>query len=94
MFLRTSPCTRCELGRLADGTALADAGWTMLRLNSEQRRVLADQVFDVAHLAIGALVFGQIFGRGPFSAALAFTGLALWAALLCLVLWMTKEGPS
>ncbi len=56
--------------------------------------MLADQVFDVAHLAIGALVFGPIFGRGPFSAALAFTGLALWAALLCLVLWMTKEGPS
>ncbi len=51
-------------------------GWT-----PGQRRMLIDKLPDAAHLALGALCFGQFLSDRPFSASLAIGGLAAWAAL-------------
>jgi hypothetical protein len=63
-------------------------GTTMLRLSERRRELLADKLPDAANVALGALVFGQFLGEGPYSIAIPVVGMALWlvlmtAALLC-----------
>jgi hypothetical protein len=64
---------------------------TMLRLSTEQRRLVADKVFDGANVAAGALVFGQFLGSGAFSAAMAVAGATLWVAAAVCAIWVTRE---
>jgi len=54
---------------------------TMLRLNQEQRVLLAEKLCDAGNLAAGALVFGQ-FLADRFSVMLAAAGLAVWMILI------------
>lgn len=42
--------------------------------------MLADKILDVANVAAGALVFGQLLGD-KFSIALAVAGVAVWIVL-------------
>ena len=53
---------------------------TMLRLTRSQRMMLADKVLDVANVAAGALVVGQLLGD-QFSIALAIAGIGAWIVL-------------
>jgi hypothetical protein len=53
----------------------------MLRLNQEQRILLAEKLSDAGNLAAGALVFGQ-FLADRFSVMLAAAGLAVWMILI------------
>jgi hypothetical protein len=54
----------------------------MLELNDAQRGVLADKLADVANIAVGALLFGQFLGDGPFSPSLAAVGVGIWVFLV------------
>ena len=53
----------------------------MVGLTEEQRRILIDKLPDAANLALGALVFGQFLGDGPFSPAVAILGIVTWVVL-------------
>lgn len=54
----------------------------MLVWKGKQRAMLADKLPDAANLALGALVFGQVFGERPYSVGLATLGLAPWLAIM------------
>lgn len=54
----------------------------MLDLSKEQRRMFIDKVPDVANVAAGALVFGQVLSGQGFSPSLAATGAAIWIVLV------------
>jgi hypothetical protein len=54
----------------------------MLRLNDAQRAVLVQAIPAVAHLAVGAMVFGQFLRQQPFSAGLALAGIAFWVVFV------------
>ena len=62
------------------GTAVASAfdTMTMIKLTDAQRTVLTQALPAVAHLALGALVFGQFLREQPYSLWLAVAGVALW----------------
>ena len=66
----------------------------MLELNRHQRAVLADKLPDIANVAAGALVFGQLLGERTFSFWLAAGGLALWAFLLACSVVLTGGNES
>ena len=53
----------------------------MLRLNHDQRTLLAEKLCDAGNLAAGALVFGQ-FLADRFSVWLAAGGLLIWTILI------------
>ena len=52
----------------------------MLRLTRGQRTMLADKLLDVANVAAGALVFGQLLGD-RFAISLAIAGIGPWIVL-------------
>ena len=52
--------------------------------------MLADEVFDVANLGAGALVFGQLLGD-RFSTPLALFGFGAWVALAGFTLRLMQE---
>jgi len=54
----------------------------MLLLNRAQRAMLVDLVPDIANVAAGALLFGQVLGERPFSPAIALFGVAIWLVLI------------
>jgi len=58
----------------------------MVRLTRDQRMVVLDKFPDVANLAVGALVFGQFLGEGPYSLGLAGAGIATGSALVVITL--------
>ena len=64
----------------------------MLRLTDEQRGVLADKLFDVANVAVGAMVFGQFLSDGPFSALLALAGVTAWILLVTFAMVLLMRG--
>jgi len=51
----------------------------MLPLSKEQLALLAEKLSDAANLAAGTLIFGQFLSAQPFSLALAFVGVGVWA---------------
>lgn len=63
----------------------------MLRLTQQQRAVVLDKLPDVANVAVGALVFGQFLGQGPYSLYLAAAGIATWSALMIMALIVAGE---
>ena len=77
-------CRATFCSGIADGTTLASSKvavptiTTMLRLNDAQRTVLIQALPAVAHLALGAMVFGQFLRDDPFSWRLASGGVGLW----------------
>lgn len=54
----------------------------MLRLTEGQRELAADKLADAANVAVGALVFGQMFNELPLSFWKAAGGVAIWLTLL------------
>ena len=64
----------------------------MVRFSQKQRALLLDKLADAANLALGALVFGQFLGDGPFSFGVATFGLTAWAALLGWALFFGRGG--
>ena len=65
---------------------------TMLRLTRDQRGLLAEKLCDMANLAAGALVFGQLLSD-QFSIALAIAGIFTWLSLTgwALALWRKRK---
>ena len=55
---------------------------TMLELKPGQRAVLIDKVPDLANVAAGALIFGQLLGERKFSLSTALTGIGIWLVLV------------
>lgn len=54
----------------------------MLKLTEGQRAVLVQAFPAVAHLGVGALVFGQFLRQQPFSVGLALGGVAVWVVFV------------
>ncbi|MSO82013.1 MAG: hypothetical protein EXQ53_01765 [Acidobacteria bacterium] len=50
----------------------------MVKLTDAQRAVLVQAFPAIAHLGLGALVFGQFLRDQPFSWWLAFAGVGVW----------------
>jgi hypothetical protein len=51
---------------------------TMLKLTTSQRAVLVEKLPDVANVAAGAMVFGQLLGGQDFSIIAALAGAGIW----------------
>ena len=51
--------------------------WTMLDLNSQQRALVADKLFDIANVAAGGMIFGQFVADRRFSVLLAAIGMVI-----------------
>jgi hypothetical protein len=58
----------------------------MLGLNERQRTVLTQAFPAVAHLALGALVFGQFVRDQPFSILLGLAGIVVWIGFVSFAL--------
>jgi hypothetical protein len=56
--------------------------------------MLIDKLPDAANLALGALVFGQFVGDGPFSFPVAALGTVTWAVLLACAFVLGGEPES
>ena len=66
----------------------------MLVLDREQRKLLAETVRDIANIAAGAMVFGQLLADGMFSPWLAFGGIAVWIAFVAYALALARGEKS
>lgn len=62
----------------------------MLRLNRNQRELLAEKGCDLANLAAGALVFGQLLAE-RFSFWLAAGGLIMWVGFVALAFALINQ---
>jgi hypothetical protein len=51
---------------------------TMLKLTTSQRAVLVEKLPDVANVAAGAMVFGQLLAGQDFSIMAALAGAGIW----------------
>ena len=73
------------------GTLLASVRYTttMVRLQQEQRTLVAETLRDIANIAAGAMVFGQFLGSQAFSLWIAVFGAGLWAAFVGLAIVLT-----
>lgn len=58
----------------------------MLRSTDPQRAVLIQAFPAVAHLGVGALVFGQFLRERPFSLWLALAGIGIWLGSISIAL--------
>ena len=54
----------------------------MVRLNRQQRMLLAETLRDIANIAAGAMVFGQFIGSQTLSYSIAAFGMGVWVALV------------
>ncbi|HEX2458611.1 MAG TPA: hypothetical protein VHJ58_00560 [Vicinamibacterales bacterium] len=50
----------------------------MVRLNRQQRMLLAETLRDIANIAAGAMVFGQFIGSQTLSYSIAAFGMGVW----------------
>jgi hypothetical protein len=66
---------------------------TMLELSHEQRMLLAETVRDVANIAGGAMIFGQVLAERPFSLFVAVLGVALWLCLVACAIAVARKKP-
>jgi type IV secretory pathway TrbD component len=64
---------------------------TMLELNKWQRSVLIDKVPDVANVAVGATVFGQLLSGRAFSWSVAVWGLVVWLLCFGVAIWLARR---
>jgi len=65
---------------------------TMLRLNREQRNVLADKVPDVVNIVMGAMAVALFLGDVTASPLTFVSAFTLWAAALVFAVWILKRG--
>ena len=65
----------------------------MLRLKPRQREVLIEKWPDLANLALAGLVFGQFLSAEPFSLPVALGGLAIWSAVMLIVMTFAGDAP-
>ena len=63
----------------------------MLRLSTEQRRLLADKLCDAANVAAGALTFGQFIGAAEYSLPLGLLGALVWLGFGGVAVMLTRE---
>jgi len=63
----------------------------MLRLSTEQRRLLADKLCDAGNVAAGALIFGQFLGDAQYSIPLGLLDVAVWLSFGTLAVMLTQE---
>jgi hypothetical protein len=63
----------------------------MLELRERQRAVLIDKVPDLANVAAGALIFGQLLNERPISPVIAVTGLGVWVVLAGFALALARK---
>ena len=54
----------------------------MVRLNRQQRMLLAETLRDIANIAAGAMVFGQFIGSQTLSYSIAAFEMGVWVALV------------
>lgn len=47
----------------------------MMKLSSVVRKLWAEKMLDLSHIAAGALIFGQFLSDDPFSVSIALIGL-------------------
>ena len=66
----------------------------MLVLNREQRKLLAETLRDIANIAAGAMVFGQLLGQQAFSRLLALGGAGVWIAFVACALALVRREKS
>ena len=66
----------------------------MVGFDRSQRRLLAETVRDIANIAAGALVFGQLVAGGTFSLRLAILGGSVWIAFVGYAVFMAKGSES
>lgn len=64
---------------------------TMVGLNREQRRILADKLPDTANVAVGGMVFGQFLSDRAFSPLVAVSGLVLWVLVIATVVLLGRR---
>ena len=64
---------------------------TMLRLTEAQRAVLIQAFPAVAHLAVGALVFGQFLREQPFSSVRALVGIEICVGLVSFAVVLARR---
>jgi hypothetical protein len=62
----------------------------MLRLNPEQRRVLADKVPDLANLVAGALIVGRFVGEHSVSWSVTLVGIGLWIVGIAISVFLAR----
>ena len=65
----------------------------MLKLDREQRGLLADKVGDVANLIFAALVVGQALSGQAFSSIGAAAGIVAWAVCLAGAIRVRRGHP-
>ena len=63
----------------------------MLVLNHEQRKPLAETLRDIANIAAGAMVFGQLLADQAFSPWLAFGGIGIWIGFVAYALALARD---
>ena len=64
---------------------------TMIRLTDAQRAVLVQAFPAVAHLGLGALVFGQFLRDQPFAVWLALAGIGIWFGCISVALVFARK---
>ena len=65
---------------------------TMLRLNPEQRTLLADKLADAGNLVLGMWLLGQVLSDRQFSWLLASTGTSIWLGFITIAAVLRSEG--
>ena len=53
-----------------------------MRLNAEQRKLIADKLRDLANLSIAGLVFGNFLSQSGFHPNLMISGLLFYLGLM------------
>jgi hypothetical protein len=66
----------------------------MLRLNPQQRALLAETLRDIANIAAGAMIFGQFLADAMFSTGIAIGGMALWVVFVVCAILLASEGQQ
>ena len=90
-LLVLSTCAVGSKSREVAGTATI-GGQTMLKLDREQRALLAEKIGDAANLIFGALVVGQALSGRPFSVLGAITGIVSRAVGIVAAVGIRRRG--
>jgi len=67
---------------------------TMVRLDRDQRALLAEKLPDAGNVAAGALVFGQFLSAGQFSPVALAGGTIIWLGFMIVALAFRRRVRS
>ena len=62
-----------------------------MRLNEEQRKLLAEKLMDLANLAIAGLVFGQSLSTSGFNPYFFASGILFFFGLFVAAMWLRED---